>query len=54
MKMNEKMQELETIFDKMVEDASDGARSLFEEERRQRQVMETGPELHLTLRVPTT
>ena len=39
--MNEKMGELEKMFDKMVEDASNKARGLLEEERRQRQVMET-------------
>ena len=40
-KMNEKMSELEKMFDKMVEDASNKARGLLEEERKQRQVMET-------------
>ncbi|CAK9042919.1 unnamed protein product [Durusdinium trenchii] len=40
-KMNDKMRELESMFEKMVEDASNKARALLEEERRQRQIMET-------------
>ena len=40
-RMIEKMFELEKMFDKMVEDASNKARALLEEERRQHQIMET-------------
>ena len=36
-KMNAKMRELESMFEKMVEDASNKARALLEEERRQHQ-----------------